>query len=86
MRRFPGAPERRRRHDLSVCCRRCRTELEYRFVGRHLVLLDVEANLVVDVLRRQCPRRIETPANRSPGACEVHPELPGVLDVTPRTE
>jgi hypothetical protein len=52
-------------------------ELEYRFVGRHLVLLDVEANLVVDVLRMAVPALIETPANRSAGACEVHPELPG---------
>jgi hypothetical protein len=50
-------------------------ELEYRFVGRHLVLLDVEANLVVDVLRNAVPV-IETPANRSPGSCDVHPELP----------
>jgi hypothetical protein len=27
-------------------------ELEYRFVGRDLVLIDVTANLVVDVLRK----------------------------------
>ena len=52
-------------------------ELEYRFVGRHLVLLDVEVNLVVDVLRKAVPALIETPANRSAGGCEVHPELPG---------
>ena len=50
-------------------------ELEYRFVGRHLVLLDVEANLVVDVLREAVPAVIVTPANRS-GSCEVHPQLP----------
>ena len=51
-------------------------ELEYRFVGRHLVLLDVEANLVVDVLRKAVPALIETPI-RLYGGCEVHPELPG---------
>jgi hypothetical protein len=50
-------------------------ELEYRFVGRHLVLLDVEANLVVDVLREAVPAAIVTPANRT-GSCDVHPQLP----------
>ena len=51
-------------------------ELEYRFVsGRHLVLLDVEANLVVDVLRKAVPALIETPV-KSAGGCEVRPELP----------
>ena len=50
-------------------------ELEYRFVGRHLVLLDVEANLVVDVLRKAVPALIETPMKLA-GGCEVHPELP----------
>ena len=30
-------------------------ELEYRFVGRHLVLLDVELNMVVDVLWKAVP-------------------------------
>lgn len=29
--------------------------LEYRFVGRHLILRDVEANIVVDVLRNVLP-------------------------------
>ena len=51
-------------------------ELEYRFVGRHLVLLDVEVNMVVDVLRKAVPALIETPI-RLYGGCEVHPELPG---------
>ena len=51
-------------------------ELEYRFVGRHLVLLDVEVNLVVDLLRKAVPALIETPI-RLYGGCEVHPELPG---------
>ena len=36
-------------------------ELEYRFVGRHLVLLDVEVNLVVDVLRKACARTHRDP-------------------------
>jgi len=31
-------------------------ELEYRLVGRDLVLRDVGANLIVDFLRRACPR------------------------------
>jgi hypothetical protein len=51
-------------------------ELEYRFVGRDLVLLDVDANLVVDVLREALPRRREFPSIGSPGSCDVHPELP----------
>jgi hypothetical protein len=51
-------------------------ELEYRFVGRDLVLLDVEVKLVVDVLRKAVPALVETPANRSAGGCQVHPELP----------
>lgn len=32
-------------------------ELEYRFAGRHLVLVDVHANLVVDVLENALPER-----------------------------
>jgi hypothetical protein len=52
-------------------------ELEYRFVRRDLVLLDVRANLVVDVLRDALP--IEdgrAPAERPRRPCDVHPELP----------
>ena len=30
-------------------------ELEYRIVGRHLILRDVKANLIVDVLRDVMP-------------------------------
>jgi len=30
-------------------------ELEYRFIGRHLILRDVDANLVVDVLENALP-------------------------------
>ena len=31
-------------------------ELQYRFIGRTLILLDVDANLVVDVLPDALPR------------------------------
>jgi hypothetical protein len=51
-------------------------ELEYRFVGRHLVLLDAEANLVVDVLRDALPEDVPGATIRSNGSCDVHPELP----------
>jgi hypothetical protein len=30
-------------------------ELEYRFSGRHLVLIDIHANLVVDILKNALP-------------------------------
>jgi hypothetical protein len=51
-------------------------ELEYQFVGRHLVLVDVRANLVVDVLRYAVPaaRRPQDIGPANP--CDVHPELP----------
>ena len=51
-------------------------ELEYRFVGRHLVLLDVEANLVVDVLRDALLEDITRTTISSNGSCDVHPDLP----------
>jgi hypothetical protein len=51
-------------------------EVEYRFVGRHLVLVDAEANLVVDVLREALPEDIDGITIRSNGACDVHPDLP----------
>lgn len=51
-------------------------ELEYRFVGRHLVLLDVETNLVVDVLRDALPEDMTSTTIRTNGACDVHPDLP----------
>jgi len=51
-------------------------ELEYRFVGRHLVLLDVPANLVLDVLRDALPRPNPKPAFRPADSCDVHPNLP----------
>ena len=30
-------------------------EIEYRFVGRHLILRDVKANIIIDVLRNVLP-------------------------------
>jgi hypothetical protein len=52
-------------------------ELEYRFVGRHLVLLDAPANLVVDVLRDALPApRNPTRVSGLRHACDVHPDLP----------
>jgi hypothetical protein len=51
-------------------------ELEYQFVGRHLVLVDVRANLVVDVLRYALPAP-HRPRDLGPAdPCDVHPELP----------
>ena len=51
-------------------------EVEYRFVGRHLVLLDAQANLIVDVLREALPEDIDGATIRSNGSCDVHPDLP----------
>jgi hypothetical protein len=53
-------------------------ELEYQFVGRDLVLVDVAANMVVDVLRDALPLPADAPtpvATSSP--CSPHPELEG---------
>jgi hypothetical protein len=60
-------------------------ELEYRFVGRHIVLLDVHANLVVDILENAVPwyapqfDKGSNSGSRFPalqaGPCDVHPEL-----------
>jgi len=51
-------------------------ELEYRFVGRHLVLMDVGANIVVDVLRDALPLPVDAPLPVEPFTpCAVHPEL-----------
>jgi hypothetical protein len=51
-------------------------ELEYRFVGRHLVLLDVGANIVVDVLRDALPLAVDAPVPVVPYTpCAAHPEL-----------
>jgi len=51
-------------------------ELEYRFVGRDLVLMDVGANMVVDVLRDALPQPISPPLLIGPFTqCAPHPEL-----------
>src|SRR5262245_32376458 len=51
-------------------------EVEYRFVGRHLVLVDADANIVVDILRDALPRegKMTRPVPR-PTFCHAHPEL-----------
>ena len=66
-------------------------ELEYRFVGRDLVLLDVRANLIVDVLEAALPGEAAAPQHEQGGnpesrpadsaherrqPCDVHPEMP----------
>lgn len=51
-------------------------ELEYRFVGRHLVLVDIAANHVVDVLRDALPAAGARAPAVSRNACDVHPEMP----------
>ena len=51
-------------------------ELEYRFAGRDLVLMDVGANMVVDVLRDALPLPVDAPVPLAPNtACVAHPEL-----------
>jgi hypothetical protein len=50
-------------------------ELEYEFVGRHLVLMDVGANMVVDVLRDALPLPDDAPVSFTLTPCDVHPEL-----------
>lgn len=56
-------------------------ELEYRFVYRDLVLLDVGANLIVDILENALPpspggHEAVEPCPAPTGACDVHPDLP----------
>ncbi len=41
-----------------------RKEVEYRFVNRDLVLLDTEANLILDFMRNAAPPLVATPATR----------------------
>lgn len=51
-------------------------ELEYRFAGRHLVLMDIGARMVVDVLRDALPLPVDAPMPVEPlTPCAVHPEL-----------
>ena len=51
-------------------------ELEYRFAGRHLVLMDIGANMVVDVLRDALPLPVDAPVPIEPlTPCAAHPEL-----------
>jgi hypothetical protein len=56
-------------------------ELQYRFVYRDLVLVDVDANLVVDILEDALPltpilnESVEPRLERL-GPCDVHPDLP----------
>jgi hypothetical protein len=65
------------------------TELDYRFVARDLVLVDVEADLVVDTLENALPSSIDEESEQNPAelcapqsppivdgsACDAHPEL-----------
>jgi hypothetical protein len=51
-------------------------ELEYQIVGRHLVLVDVRANLVVDVLRYALPAPRPVRDIDTADPCVVHPDLP----------
>lgn len=56
-------------------------ELEYRFVYRDLVLLDVGANLIVDILENALPlppggHEAVEPCPEPSVSCAVHPDLP----------
>jgi hypothetical protein len=52
-------------------------ELEYRFVGTTLVLIDVRAGLVVDVLEAAMPVNDGNPPDPTRlRPCDVHPDLP----------
>ena len=55
--------------------------LEYRFVYRDLVLVDVGANLVVDIVENALPltatrQEVGEPRPAPIGPCDVHPDLP----------
>ena len=49
-------------------------EVEYRFIGRTLALVDVRASLIVDLLPDALPWPSPAPPAGAP--CNVHPELP----------
>lgn len=52
-------------------------ELEYRFFGTTLVLVDTRAGLVVDLLEAALPADPgHPPAPPKPRPCDVHPDLP----------
>jgi hypothetical protein len=51
-------------------------ELEYHIAGRNLMLRDIAANLVVDVLREALPPADRMPAPRLKSSCDVHPDIP----------
>ena len=52
-------------------------ELEYRFVGTSLLIVDVRAGLIVDLLEAALPVNDGyPPAPRQLGPCDVHPDLP----------
>jgi hypothetical protein len=52
-------------------------ELEYRFVGADLVLLDVRANLIVDLLENALSAPPPPAGETEYGPCDVHPDMPG---------
>jgi hypothetical protein len=77
---FPWIAEHEMDPAVPVSLTPLSAELEYRFVHRDLVLLDVGANLIVDILENALP---VTPSGMRPlrgsgvtGACAVHPDLP----------
>jgi hypothetical protein len=51
-------------------------ELEYRFVGSDLLLIDVRAGLIVDLLKDALPLTGTAERPRSVTPCDVHPDLP----------
>lgn len=50
-------------------------ELEYRVVNRDLVLVDIGANLIVDILRGALPAPAVSSSAAPRTFCDVHPEL-----------
>ena len=78
---FPWIAEHKMTPAILVLLTPLPPELEYRFVDRDLVLLDVGANLIVDILENALPltptgNEAGEPCPEPPGACAVHPDLP----------